>query len=281
MTGSIFVSPAWLAAHLDDSDVVVVDASWYLPTMSRDGRAEYTVAHIPGAVHFDIDTIKDQSSALPHMLPSPEAFAAAVGAMGISESMTIVVYDGAGLFAAPRVRWTFKVMGAADVRILDGGFPRWKAEGHPVTDAPTVRAPRMFNARFDGSAVAGLDDIRAALADRRTAVVDARPAPRFAGAQPEPRPGLSAGHMPGSLNLPFDRIVQDGRLLAPDAIRAAFEAAGVTPDQPVVTTCGSGVSAAILSLALETAGRPAEALYDGSWAEWGGRADCPVKTGEG
>ncbi len=276
MNNSPLVSTEWLAANLNRADIAVVDASWYLPTMNRDGKAEYAQRHIPGAVHFDIDGVKDTANPLPHMLPSPEVFAAAVGAMGISQDMTIVVYDGAGLFAAPRVRWTFLTMGAKDVRVLEGGLPKWLAEGRSVVAGTPTPEPRIFKAALDDKAVATLDGVKAALHQKSATVVDARPAPRFRGEAPEPRPGLASGHMPGSVNLPFDQVVRDGRLLPPATIRSAFLAAGVDIDTPVITSCGSGVSAAILSLAMETAGAHAEALYDGSWAEWGGRADCPV-----
>jgi thiosulfate/3-mercaptopyruvate sulfurtransferase len=276
MRSDPFVSTDWLAANLLRPDLAVVDASWYLPAMNRDGKAEYAQSHIPKAVHFDIDAVKDEGNFLPHMLPSPDAFAEAVGAMGISEDMTIVVYDGIGLFAAPRVRWAFRVMGANDVLILDGGLPAWTAEGRPKLRGTPTPEPRVFKAAFDASAVADLAAMREALETGSAQVVDARSAARFRGEAPEPRPGLASGHMPGSLNLPFDRIVRNGRLADATVIRSAFAEAGVDLDKPVYTTCGSGVSAAILSLALETVGGNPAKLYDGSWAEWGGRADCPV-----
>ncbi|MCW1839068.1 3-mercaptopyruvate sulfurtransferase [Prosthecomicrobium hirschii] len=273
------VSTEWLADHLEAPDVVVVDASWYLPTMERDGAAEYRAAHIPGAVHFDLDAVKDESNPLPHMLPSPEVFSSAVRRLGIGDGMRIVVYDGLGLFAAPRVWWTFRIFGARDVVILDGGLPKWKAEGRPLTDEPTRRQPAHFTARFDHGMVRDLEDVRRALAAGSHQVVDARPAARFAGEAPEPRPGLRSGHMPGALNVPYANLVVDGRLAEPAAIAAAFSAGGVDLDRPVVTTCGSGVSAAVLWLALETLGHNRLGLYDGSWSEWGGHPETEVVTG--
>lgn len=277
---SAFVSTEWLAAHLDDADVSIIDASWYLPTMNRDGKKEYAEGHIPNAVHFDIDAIADKTTTLPHMLPKAEDFANSVGAMGISDSDHIVVYDGAGLFAAARVWWTFKVMGAKRVSILEGGAPKWKAENRAWTNAPTKRAAKSFKAHFDASAVADLATIRAKLHDKSAQIVDARPADRFRGEAPEPRPGLKSGHMPGSFNVPFGEVVKNGALIDKAGLKAAFEKAGVHLDQPVITSCGSGVSAAILALALEEIGAPAKALYDGSWAEWGGRADTDIVTSE-
>ncbi|RAI39960.1 3-mercaptopyruvate sulfurtransferase [Rhodoplanes elegans] len=278
---SPFVSTEWLAQKLGEKDLVVLDASYYLPTQNRDAAADYRAAHIPGALRFDINAVADQATTLPHMLPTADEFAAAVGAMGIAETDTIVVYDGLGLFSAPRVWWTFRLFGARNVFVLEGGFPRWTAEGRPVESGTPVRAPKTFTVTPPADIVADVARVQRTIAEGTAQVVDARAAERFSGAAPEPRAGLPSGHIPGSFNVPHAALVRDGTLKSADELRAAFQAGGVDLEKPVLTTCGSGVSAAVLWIALHTLGHDPVALYDGSWTEWAGRGDLPIATAKG
>jgi len=274
------VGAEWLAAHLGEPDLKVVDATFYLPHLKRDARAEFEQAHIPGAVFFDIDAIADGETALPHMLPSPEKFARAVGALGIGDGDRVVVYDAGGVRSAARVWWTFRAFGHDDVAVLDGGLARWRAEGRPLVSGTPSPISRRFSARPRPSLVRDLDAVRANLASRAAQVVDARSPGRFAGTEPEPRPGVRSGRIPRSFNVPFDRLyASDGTMLPAAALRDAFVKAGVDLDRPVVTSCGSGVTAASLALGLHLLGHGEVAVYDGSWAEWGGRHDTPIERG--
>jgi thiosulfate/3-mercaptopyruvate sulfurtransferase len=273
------VSTAWLAAHLDDPAVQVVDATWFLPGEGR-GADSYAAAHIPGARFFDIDEIADRASDLPHMLPAPEYFAREAGRLGLRRDATVVVYDAHGVFSAPRVWWTLRAMGFPSVVVLDGGLKKWRAEGRSLETAEREPRPTTVDSAFRPELVRDIEAVKSLLAGGEAQVVDARPAPRFRGEAAEPRPGLRSGHMPGACNVPWGSLVNpDGTLKAPDELRRAFSAGGVDLSRPIVTTCGSGVSAALLALALARLGRDDVAVYDGSWAEWGGRADTDVATG--
>ena len=270
--------PDWLAANLG-SGIKIVDASWYLPAQGRDPRAEYEAGHIPGAVFFDQDIVVDPASSLPHTLPSPEIFAEHAGLLGLSASDTIVVYDGPGMFTAPRVWWMLRTMGAPNVKVLDGGFDNWKRQGRPVTAEPTEPERATFTSGFDAAAVVTIEDMRGIVEDGGTQIADARSAGRFSGEEPEPRAGMRSGHMPGARNVPVSSLSESGRLKSLPELRAIFEKAGVDLGRPVVTTCGSGVTAAAITLALVSLSHGQNMLYDGSWSEWGGRSDTPVEIG--
>jgi len=272
------VSTDWLAAHLAAPDVRVVDASWYLPSQNRDPLAEYRAGHIPGAVFFDLDDISDTETPLPHMLPSPEKFSSRARRLGLGDGNRIVVYDGAGMFSAPRVWWMFRVFGHEDVAVLDGGLPKWLAEDRPTESTLPMARERHLTARMNTLMVRDLAQMRANVESGREQVLDGRPAGRFAGTEAEPRAGLRSGHIPGSLSLPHDRLLdpETGTMLPAAALVERFTEAGIDLSKPVVTTCGSGVVAAVLGRGLHLLGHRKTALYDGSWSEWAGQTDTPV-----
>lgn len=275
------VSTDWLAQHIKDPDLRILDASWYLPDMNRDARAEYEAGHIPGARFFDIDDISDGRSDLPHMAPPVEKFMSRLRAMGVGDGHQVVVYDGAGLFSAARVWWLFRLMGQMNIAVLDGGLPKWQAEGREIEDMPPVIRDRHMTVRFQNHLVRDVTQVASASKLGTIQIVDARAAARFRGEAPEPREGLRAGHIPGARNVPFTELLNaDHTMKSMDEMRRIFEAAGVDLSRPIITSCGSGVTACVLALALERCGHDAWALYDGSWAEWGMFPTVPVATGD-
>ncbi len=275
------VSTEWLASRLGQPGLRVVDGSWYLPNSGRDPRAEYAAGHIPGAVFFDLDATSNQTTSLPHMLPDEGSFAEAMSRLGLHDSDALVVYDGSGVnLSAPRVWWTFRVFGHPQVAVLDGGLGKWRREGRPLESGMVRLPPGRFSARLDPSAVRDLSQIRANIETATEQVVDLRSSGRFQGTEPEPRPGLRGGHIPGSRNLPFSELVtSEGTLLSPDRLRERFLASGIDLSRPIVATCGSGTSACALLHGLHLLGHRNTALYDGAWTEWGGREDTPIERG--
>ena len=274
------VSTDWLAAHLKDPDLRIFDASWYLPDMNRDAKAEYEKAHIPGARFFDIDEISDQRSELPHMAPPVEKFMSRMRAMGVGDGHQVVVYDGAGIFSAARVWWLFRLMGQTNIAVLNGGLPKWLADGHKTTSTPPTIRDRHMTVHPHRTLVRDVTEVARAAKLGDHEIIDARAPARFRGDAPEPREGLRAGHIPGSKNVFYqDLLNEDGTMKPRNTLRTIFNDAGVDLHKPAITTCGSGVTAAVVSLALERIGKTDHALYDGSWSEWGMYADLPIATG--
>ena len=275
------VSTDWLGRHLSDPDLRILDASWHMPESGRDPQAEYRDAHIPGARFFDIDEIADQRSDLPHMAPPTEKFISRMRALGVGDGHQVVIYDTTGIFSAPRVWWLFKLMGKADVAVLDGGLPKWRAEDREIEDMEPVVRDRHMTVSLQNDLARDVTQVAQASKLGQPQILDARAPERFRGETAEPRPGLRAGHIPGSRNLPYGEILNaDGTMKDEAGLRAAFDSAGIDISKPVITTCGSGVTAAILALGLARIGRDDWSLYDGSWTEWGAFGDLPVATGE-
>ncbi|WP_105435966.1 3-mercaptopyruvate sulfurtransferase [Neorhizobium tomejilense] len=278
-TSRFVVSSEWLHNELGSPDLKILDASFYLPAQNRDADAEYAAGHIPGAIRFDHDKVADHSTGLPHMVPAPDVFAETVGRMGIRENDRIVIYDGPGIFSSPRGWWLFRIMGARQVFVLDGGVDGWKAEGRPLETTVPSPEPVTFTPNFRVDKVIDFQTMLSIVSDGTRQIADARPAGRFAGTDPEPRAGMRSGHMPGALSLPSGTFSVNGKLRSLPELQKAIEDAGIDFGRPVVTSCGSGITAAIITLALESLGHEDNALYDGSWTEWGSRQDTPVVTG--
>ena len=274
------VSTEWLAQHLSAPDVRVVDASWYLPAMNRDPKKEYAAAHVPGAVFFDLDEVCDLDSPYPHMLPNPVKFASRMQKLGLGDGNRIVVYDGFPMMSAPRLWWMLRYFGHHDVAVLDGGLRKWMGEGRPIEDLPPMPRQRHFTPRINATLLRDVAQVKAALGSGQQ-VVDVRSPGRFKGSEPEPRPGLRQGHMPGALNLPWGELIdaKSGTMLPAEALKARIAAAGIDLNRPVTSSCGSGVTACVLALALHLVGAKNAAVYDGSWAEWGARADTDIVQG--
>ncbi|HHH1614541.1 TPA: 3-mercaptopyruvate sulfurtransferase [Yersinia enterocolitica] len=280
MNSSFLVTPQWLAEHIDDTNIVILDARMSPPGLipKRNIQAEFEQGHIPGAVYFDIDAIADSSTDLPHMLPSPQVFSEMVGQLGASEQHTLVIYDDGNLFSAPRVWWTFRIFGAPKVYTLAGGFSGWQQAGFALESGPTFPTPQTFNATFNDAAVKNVHEVLAALGNNEIQILDARPAGRFKALEPEPRPGLRLGRIPGSINVPWGSMVENGNLKSPQELEAIFAAQGVDLTKPIITSCGSGVTAAVVALGLAAVNAPSVALYDGSWAEWGASDSLPIDS---
>ncbi|ENA3445864.1 3-mercaptopyruvate sulfurtransferase [Yersinia enterocolitica] len=280
MNSSFLVTPQWLAEHIDDTNIVILDARMSPPGLipKRNIQAEFEQGHIPGAVYFDIDAIADSSTDLPHMLPSPQVFSEMVGQLGVSDQHTLVIYDDGNLFSAPRVWWTFRIFGAPKVYILAGGFSGWQQAGFALESGPTFPTPQTFNATFNDAAVKNAHEVLAALGNNEIQILDARPAGRFKALEPEPRPGLRLGRIPGSINVPWGSMVENGNLKSPQELEAIFAAQGVDLTKPIITSCGSGVTAAVVALGLAAVNAPSVALYDGSWAEWGASDSLPIDS---
>ena len=278
-TENVLVSSNWLAAHLNDADVKIVDGSWYMAAENRDPHDEYATAHLPGAVYFDIDAISDTSNPLPHMFPDTNTFAAAVSKLGIANGDHIVTYDGGSMAAAGRVWWMFRAFGHERVSVLDGGMRKWREDGGAVDSGTADPAPTSYTARLKPELVRSLDDVLSLIEDQREQILDARSTGRFNAVETEPRAGMRSGHMPGAYNLPYlDLLAEDGTMRPIEELKRHFTESGIDFSKPIVTSCGSGVSATVLLLGLHLLGHEKNALYDGSWTEWGGRADTPIET---